>query len=406
MDVIISEFFKSLEIYEDIANGEKNKENIFSQIDGFLKEPNTVNALSIYESFFKCYWIGTQQDKNPFLEMVNKMKDYEAAGGRIIIKHRDHFIHSVYVFLMGLCIYVKNENMGKMFEEYIASTGYKDFYKTKNEEFFYRWGIASLSHDIGYPIEILYKQLSEYSAFLNSYVVNNDDFGMGLDLSKFEKFDGLSLFRLKEEFSIEFNKKYPNVDFKNFTSIMDIFSRDISSKLNLNYIEVKKDITNKLKDMNEGLYMDHGFFSGAIILKWYQHLLYITNWNPAYFIFSIVDISSAILLHNHYPMVISKKSYNTGKLKFTQHPIAFLLILCDELQEWGRETFSTNEIKIKKVDIKCFDKKMVLKYYSDDELLLNKCEKIKNIISFENILDIDIEIEKGGKNEKEDMCKF
>jgi hypothetical protein len=38
-------------------------------------------------------------------------------------------------------------------------TNYPYSYDTRHEEFFYRWGLASLFHDVGYPVEIIGKQI-------------------------------------------------------------------------------------------------------------------------------------------------------------------------------------------------------------------------------------------------------
>jgi len=38
-------------------------------------------------------------------------------------------------------------------------------YDTKNEEFFYRWGLAALFHDVGYPVEIVGRQINRLIDF-------------------------------------------------------------------------------------------------------------------------------------------------------------------------------------------------------------------------------------------------
>ena len=53
----------------------------------------------------------------------------------------------------------------------------------------------------------------------------------------------------------------------------------------------------------------------------------------------MLDSASAILLHNCYKNMMKKEPFNLGPLAPTTHPIAFLLILCDELQEWNREAY-------------------------------------------------------------------
>ena len=104
-------------------------------------------------------------EQNTLLDLVKIMKDYEQNTGDLIEKQRDHFIHSVNVFLLGLAIYAQNKNYRDKFKEYVQNSPYKKYYRIKeeisDEEFFYRWGIAALFHDIGYPVEIIGKQLKQ-----------------------------------------------------------------------------------------------------------------------------------------------------------------------------------------------------------------------------------------------------
>ena len=45
--------------------------------------------------------------------------------------------------------------------------------------------------------------------------------------------------------------------------------------------------------------------------------------------------AGAILLHNYYKNVLQKPPSSLGLLEPEQHPLGFLRILCDELQEWN-----------------------------------------------------------------------
>jgi len=76
-----------------------------------------------------------------------------------------------------------------------------------------------------------------------------------------------------------------------------------------------------------------------IVLKWYGFLIQTCAYKPEYFYYPVLDSASAILLHNFYKNVLMKPPFDLGPLSPRSHPLSFLLILCDELQEWNREAY-------------------------------------------------------------------
>ena len=110
-----------------------------SIIDVFLETENSYNAYEIYQTFFMIYQI-TAEDKseksseqsivnepNTILDLVKIMKKYEENTGDLIEKQRDHFIHSVNVFLLGLAVYAQNKSYREAFETYILKSPYKKY---------------------------------------------------------------------------------------------------------------------------------------------------------------------------------------------------------------------------------------------------------------------------------------
>ena len=67
-----------------------------------------------------------------------------------------------------------------------------------------------------------------------------------------------------------------------------------------------------------------------------------TKGDPARFYNAIVDSAGAILLHNYYRNVILK-DFTHRPLNAEEYPIAYLLMLCDELQEWNRAGYGIIE---------------------------------------------------------------
>lgn len=341
----ISSFFDNLTIYEDISNSKKYKEEILCSIMEFLRTKTTDSAHKVYETFFVAYWIGIQNEKNPFLELPQIMNRFEEKAGCLLEKQRDHYVHTIFVFLLGLAIYEKNDNFKKNFNEYaLNKKNYPDSYVTKNEEFFYRWGIASLFHDIAYPLEITLKQANKYLDFIWNYpeeITRKSQIKM--ELSDFEDFITLPTLKPNARFEEEFFKTYPKAEYKFYDDAISILSQSISSNFNLNINEIETSLVDFIENMKEKSFIDHGFYGAIIMLRWYYHLVKTTNWNPAYFYFPVVDSASAIFLHNYYKHGLMNGLFDLKCMKVKSHPIAYLLILCDGLQEWNRKGFGEND---------------------------------------------------------------
>lgn len=390
---MVEKFFEELEIYEDIYNGKKYKESMLYSIKKFLECKTNDNAEEVYKNFFEAYWIGIQEkSENPFLEILNKMHEYEKFGGKIVIKQRDHFIHSIEVFTLGINIFHNNKTIQEQFNNFIENSNYHNYYTTKHEEFFYRWGITALFHDVAYPIEIISEQLKLYAKLLDSYSIQEDNLNFIIKFEGTEKFDRIEELKIKDEYKEEFKSRNPTLKLKEYTSCINILTKTISNRFSLKEDFVKEILKSKLKDMENGKYIDHGFYSAIIVLKWYHSLIEKTEWDPSYFIYPIVDVAAAILLHNVFSRDLLEK---TGKMDFKKYPLAFLLILCDELEEWDRINFSTNIIDTKSnIDIK--NNVISVKYYSNNEKLKNKYEKVNEVLQLDNLLELNIDIEKKG----------
>ena len=50
--------------------------------------------------------------------MIELLSEYEVNGSGLLVKHRDHYVHSVYVFILGLAVYQKNALYRKSYNEY------------------------------------------------------------------------------------------------------------------------------------------------------------------------------------------------------------------------------------------------------------------------------------------------
>ena len=88
--------------------------------------------------------------------------------------------------------------------------------------------------------------------------------------------------------------------------------------------------------------MDHGYFSSVLILK------QLLSSNGLHLNKAIMDVLSAILLHNNFNKYDIP---NSRSISLNEHPLAYLMILCDELQNWDRYAYG----KISKRDPIAYD---------------------------------------------------
>jgi len=336
----INEFFNNLQIWEDYQ-GNKYKDRIYNSLSSFIFQPNVQTATLVYQEFFSTYWIGIQQLKNPFVELIEMVRKYEFNAGKLLLNHRDHYIHSVNVFILGLAIFSRNSNFRSVVTKYVM---YPDSYSTHYEEFFYRWGLCSLFHDIAYPLEITYKQANEYIRFIHNYPKGHflTQPTIEINLPFFEQLVNIPIIKPSSQYSSEFYNDYP--DLKDpYTNSLDLLAQKLASCFNINLTLIKDNLFQFVDIMKKRGFIDHGYYSSLIMLQWYHSLITNTSWHPAYFYYPIVDSSSSILLHNYYKQVLMKPPFNLGLLNPNQHPLAFLLMLCDELQDWNRKTYGEND---------------------------------------------------------------
>ena len=88
-----------------------------------------------------------------------------------------------------------------------------------------------------------------------------------------------------------------------------------------------------------GYFMDHGYFSATVLLKELLLKLDSDQITEAH-----MDALSAIILHNSlykFSIAFYKEDINR-QVKPDDHPLAYLLMLCDELQCWDRTSYGRN----------------------------------------------------------------
>ncbi len=194
--------------------------------------------------------------------------------------YRDHFFHPMEVCFLGHFL-IDSPDM--LFKERIKNTSYYKKMASKlkrgtdpTKEFLKIWYFASLLHDVGYAINVLKGTINHLTFFSSSKILKSQN---------------------------------ENIDSQ---------IKNLSKKIK----KIDKDKYNSVDEPGG----DHGIF-GAVYLK---DLLKKINEDGEAFDPEIYAAAiDAIEQHN------SRKF----KISFNENPIAFLLVLCDTIQEWNRTQF-------------------------------------------------------------------
>ena len=381
-------FFDELEVFEDLQRGHNYKAFMRQSINQFLEAETKSSAFEVYDAFFSSYRITLEGERNRFIDLLDVLRGYEENAATLIDRQRDHYIHSVNVFILGLCIFIQNANFRDAFSVVnLDKSDYPFSYDTKFEEFFYRWGIASLFHDVGYPIEIIGKQLKKFLALMSD-VGDGEIIESRIEFENFRELNSIPAVLPKDEFTHSYREKYASSANLDLMKSTDLLAHRLHLSLSVDLETVRQSLEGFVETMAEFGFIDHGFYSAIIVLKWYGYLIQSCKYKPDYFFYPVLDSASAILLHNYYKNVIMKPPYEKGPLSPFENPVAFLLILCDELQEWDREGYGIldrDAAHAGDVSIMLSDKHMGITYIAEEGRLpdgfgLKKEELLGNLL--------------------------
>lgn len=318
-------------------------------IHRFMKSGVAVDAFDVYFCYLEMF-VGNYKNSKKMIEML---AEFEQNASSLLMKHRDHYSHSVYVFLLGLAIYQNNS---------IFKDEYKKFYGLEDDKeaahhYLRYWGMASLFHDIGYPFELPFEEVKSYFGKTEKNVPfvaykGVDEYVKTGDKEKLRKLLG------DEEIS----------DDK--LTINYMLAKNIADKLAGDYSDFK--LYKKYEKENEGAsyldyllnavfgrkasdpdnfggFMDHAYFSAVVLTHKLLEVMDENQLNPTY-----ADTITAIAMHNSmYKYSVTnvgrdddgnlKDEFNAAHhFKLESHPLAYMLMLCDELQCWDRTSYGQN----------------------------------------------------------------
>jgi hypothetical protein len=231
-----------------------------------------------------------------------------------------------------------------------------------------RWGLAAILHDAAYPLELASKQIGDY--------VKKSVGNLGCSSSPCKASFGITLNCLCDFVTVPLIQNVCSERFNNemFTdNSIRLLATNICHKLRVHYSPdtLARIMTEWLEYGLQNGNVDHGVFSSLLMLRRINHeiasrlgnrrlerdLVYdndkrrvTEHYNASaveFFYIECVDAAAAVYLHNspkYIPFLGSSEKSN-GKdncsfdvmwIDFRDHPIAWMLFLCDQLQEWLR----------------------------------------------------------------------
>ena len=319
--------------------------------------------------------------------------------------YREHLVHAIKVFLLGSRIigeFYKDEQTKDLFQKLMG---------LNKQQVQLSWLLASTFHDISVPIQYVGPFLKTYfKQFLHS------------DISVIQERVNLADVIVRDELYFQFLESLQNLYYTSVKSKRQQFPtyRKKNSRFGhaLEFMKFEDRFFNQIVQQEFVNYGDHGV-AGALTMFGYlmnkdkgpKHVRDKTK-NNSYASKVLLSAALPIMLHN---LIFSKvvTGYRKGKksfphaIDFYEYPLCFLLILCDNLQDWGRpEQKRQEEIRpvgfITKFDSKWTkpNKNSVLEITANIEYRYPKDKNREEWYSF-----LDFEKVNGADKDVYDQCK-
>ena len=314
----------------------------------FMESGAHIDAFNVYFCFLEMFTGSYGKNR----KMIEALAEFEANASSLLMKHRDHYSHSVYNFLIGMAVYDTNSDYRNTYESWYGKEA-KSLGISLEEHFLKHWGFASLFHDIGYPFELPFEEVKSYFGntiknvpFL-AYKQNDKYVELPKDevlLEKYKKF-GTKHMGTQNEILAEGIVKTIGERYRKLCMGEDLKAYEKSAEEYYDYI--LNDVLNIKPSSPDafGGFMDHAYFSAHQLMRSLIEILNEDEITPA-----LLDAITAILLHNSiFKFSVENKNREDfskdDALKEEEHPIAFLLMLADELQCWDRKSYGQNSRK-------------------------------------------------------------
>jgi hypothetical protein len=363
--------------YNDFFNREKRIKTVYKFLSANGHRSKEKYAIELIKNHWEVH------SKEPYYKYLKALSDIEPGIQKYNKNHRDHLVHTAYVFLLGLHLFKLNKNIRKAIKNYfrenrlesyspqnsngreIFDSFFKDYYgqiePSNNLELFrFIWLLISTFHDLSYPFESFICKMAPYITHINN---------LGKDQSEYVPtsielpFKGMEVLSSGNSFKI-LNKLQKDYDKEG------------------NYLDLEKYLKDRL---NKG-FVDHGIISALLLLKTSDVLYIKKNWKKRFFDKTFPPIALGIALHN-IDWKYAKDNYDKlPKITLEDFPLCYLLILADTLQEWDRPSKKSN-IGSKDISIK-FDQekgKFIVKIDLSEKRINEIIEELQIKLSSINI---------------------
>ncbi len=331
------------------------------ELEQFIGSGTAEDAYTVYYCYMEMFLGRYGASK----KMVELLSEFESNASSLLMKHRDHYSHSVYVFALGLAIYESNENFRRAFKSFYGFPENEEDAAARHEAaccFLEFWGLAALFHDIGYPFELPFEQVLSY------FEVEGKNRGKGTLYMAYHNVETVTALSEAEKahFAKICGKPVEDVN----TLLADAICRRLGEAYGISEESLRSKLENEpVSPDATGYFMDHAWFSAV---RLYRALAATLGADKIGLIH--LDALSAIMLHNSlYKFSIAfykDKEKRKAPLKMELHPLAFLLMLCDELQCWDRKAYGRNsrtELHPMAAEFDFSDNALKAVYYYDKE---------------------------------------
>ena len=302
----VSGFFSNMDSYDSQDNEMECFKKYFIKFCNSGKKEDAFSVYYCYSEIFHIFGKGYDNTK----KLLEILSDYENHAGVLLDKHRDHYSHSVYVFAIGLAIYDNSKDFRHAFDcFYNVGSGYRLF--------LYFWGLTALFHDIGYPFEIAHDEIKTYT----KDIWGDDSRVPFVSYANFDRF-----IRINEDDCAALRDLSHSEEL--FYDMNKLLSFWLHLRLGYNRSAVEKKLE---QEQASSKFQDHAYFSAILLLRFIldNHIDMISV--------GFMDAVSAILLHN------SLNRFNmdgfSRRIDMYEFPLAYLLVLADNLQDWDRQAY-------------------------------------------------------------------
>ena len=297
---------------------DEHKERILA----FLQDPNFDTTLRLY------HFIAEVHQKGRVFNLMNVLRIHEEGFAKILSDHREHYLHSASVYVLGLAIY---NNCGAIRGSLNTGRHEPSMSHEQKTSFMFRWSLAACLHDLAYPLELSLKSFNRYSAYLSEIKGNGNYSFAAISPEIYERFKLLPILDPSD------NIHPPS---KRDTALGLIAQSLISNSARSAPITYETLLGILKKHLRANLAsgrIDHGAFSSFITLKRIHELYRKEGWDVLDYYYEVVEASTAIFLHNFYAHSELKDIFGNGKFQYDYpSPLGYLLYVTDTLCEWLR----------------------------------------------------------------------